>query len=191
MEKLNAESVFYWSWICAVCKGKRANFDVESEENLDRLLPSLTEFCEYTNQVIKHIQTVESDEAADGETRKDERLHMENLFIIKQLIKMFEFLDFSDVHGKKTLINLCHDLFSNKRYVFFFDTVMSVYKLLIPSLQQRINNLTELISDIKDPHLKMAAEEVVNETVASEEHEMTETCESKLFNVDMDPENNF
>jgi len=33
---------------------------------------------------------------------------------------------------------------------------MSVYKLLVPSLQQRINNLVELISDLKDPHLKIA-----------------------------------
>ena len=184
MEKLNAESVFYWAWICSVCKGKRASFEVDAEkaeECLDNLLPSLTEFCEYTNQVIKHIEHIESEADGDGEERKDERLHLENLFIIKQLIKMFEYLDFSDVHGKKTLINLCHALFSNKKYVFFFDTVMSVYKLLIPSLQQRINNVTELISDIKDPHLKMAGEEeeveVVNETVGGEVGEAAEASE--------------
>jgi hypothetical protein len=155
MEKLNAESVFYWAWICSVCKGKRASFEVDAEkaeEYLDSLLPSLTELCEYTNQVIKHIEHIESEE--------DERLHLENLFIIEQLIKMFEYLDFSDVHGKKTLIKLCHALFSNKKYVTFFDTVMSVYILLIPSSKQRINKVIELISDVKDPHLKRAGEKV-------------------------------
>ena len=30
----------------------------------------------------------------------DERRQMENLFIVKRLIKMFECIDFSDVHGK-------------------------------------------------------------------------------------------
>lgn len=74
-EKLDAESVFYWSWICEKCKGaspspkedgnnKAANHigdtaedvnemdkekQIESEDHLDRLLPSLTEYCEYLN----------------------------------------------------------------------------------------------------------------------------------------------
>jgi hypothetical protein len=30
----------------------------------------------------------------------DERKQIENLFTIKRLIKMFEYLDYSDVHGK-------------------------------------------------------------------------------------------
>ena len=169
LEKLNAESVFYWAWICSVCKGKRASFEVDAEkaeECLDSLLPSLTEFREYTNQVINHIEHIESEE--------DERLHLENLFIIERLIKMFEYLDFSDVHGKKTLIHFCHALFSNKKYVTCFDTIMSLYKLLVPSLEQRINKAIELIA-----HVKRAGDEgeVVNETVGGEVIEVGEASE--------------
>jgi chromosome segregation ATPase len=42
-------------------------------------------------------------------------------------------------------------LFSNKNYSFLFESVMRVYRTVVPSLQQRINNIVELISDIRDP----------------------------------------
>ncbi len=29
---------------------------------------------------------------------------------------------------------------------------MKIYRLVVPSIQQRINNIVELISDIQDPH---------------------------------------
>ncbi len=61
LEKLDAESVFYWSWVCNKCKSLTANQQqlandqnntqiAEAEEILDRLLPSLTEFCDYLQQ---------------------------------------------------------------------------------------------------------------------------------------------
>lgn len=54
-ENLNAESAFYWSWICAKIKSfetrkERLNEDEDSEDYLDKLVPSLTEFCEYVHQ---------------------------------------------------------------------------------------------------------------------------------------------
>ena len=60
------------------------------------------------------------------------------------------------------MTNLCHTLFGNKNYLFLFDNVMEIYKLLLPNLQQRINNLVELISDIKDPHLKISTQAVTD-----------------------------
>jgi len=112
---------------------------------LDRLLPSLTEFCDYVKSVIKKID-YERDEKAN-----DERLQIENSFTLRQLITMFDYIDYSDIHGKKILINLCHELFSNKNYTFLFDSLIKIYKAIVPNLQQRINNLVELISDIRDP----------------------------------------
>lgn len=186
IENLNAENVFYWSWVCSQCKVKSSEKDketneqesrIESEDWLDRILPSLTEFCEYLRVVMQHIEAQMVDES-----KIEVRLQLEYLFIIKLLIKMFEYLDFSDVHGKKMLTTLCHELFANKHYVFLFDTIMSVYKLLFPNLQQRINNITELISDIKDPHLKIAADKEENEQINNDEiveHEMTCIGEGK------------
>ncbi len=53
---------------------------------------------------------------------------------------------------------------------------MSVYKLILPNLQQRINNLVELISDIKDPHLK-----IPNPTAADNGPENNETLVSETI----------
>ncbi len=60
------------------------------------------------------------------------------------------------------MIQLCHDLFSKIIYSFLFDSVLTVYKKLIPNLQQRINNIVELISDLRDPSL--AQQQVLTQT---------------------------
>jgi condensin complex subunit 3 len=158
LDKLDAESAYYWCWICNKCKENTpdneeqqhdeetlTNKQIESDDYLDKLLPSLTEFCDYIEQSIKKFDADKLDKPSEN------RLHLENSFILKQLIKMLLYVDFSDVHGKKMLTNLCHDLFANKNYSFLFESIMKVYKRLIPNLQTRINNLVELVSDLKDP----------------------------------------
>jgi hypothetical protein len=52
---------------------------------------------------------------------------------------------------RKSLQKLCHDLFSKKENGFLFELTMDVYKLVLPDIQIRINNIVELIFDIKDP----------------------------------------
>ena len=43
-------------------------------------------------------------------------------------------------------------MFANRNYIFIFDEIMKIYRLVVPNLQQRINNIVELISDIRDPN---------------------------------------
>jgi hypothetical protein len=78
VEKLDAENVFYWHWICRKCKGENKDSNdqqkdakdrteasglnshtenrvdmtrqIEGENQLDNLLPSLTEYCDYICQ---------------------------------------------------------------------------------------------------------------------------------------------
>lgn len=74
LEKLDAESVFYWYWICAKCKsltdksskdtknGINVSFEegglvdpnlsqqIDGQDHLDSLLPSLTEYCEFVEE---------------------------------------------------------------------------------------------------------------------------------------------
>lgn len=157
-ENLNAESAYYWSWTCAKFKSlennKKSKFfeldkcTIDDDcDYLDKLVPSLTEYSGYLQNVFKQM----NEESLD-QSNEYNRKHIENVFITKQLINMFVFIDFSDPHGKKTLQKLCHDLFANRNYIFIFDEVMKIYRLVVPSLQQRINNIVELISDIRDPH---------------------------------------
>lgn len=85
------------------------------------------------------------------QTSMDALQHANSSFVLRQLLNMFAYIDFSDVHGKKTLQKLCHELLARRDYEFLFEPIMGVYKLLYPSLQQRINQIVELISDIRDP----------------------------------------
>ena len=187
-EKIDPESIFYWSWVCGKCKnlnsdkeatsadaGDDADPDsdrtvpsndkthqIEGEDNLDRLLPSLTEFCEYVSKIF-HAYDQERVEKQD-----DEKFQIETTFIVKQLFKIFLYIDFSDKHGKKMVITFCEQLFSNKNYVFLFDSIMKVYKKLIPNLQQRINKLVELISDLKEPAEKEEIHQAIQENIINE-----------------------
>lgn len=88
---------------------------------------------------------------SDQMNQMDALQHATASFVLRQLLQMFAYIDFSDVHGKKTLQKLCHELLARRDYDFLFESIMGVYKLLYPSLQQRINQIVELISDIRDP----------------------------------------
>ena len=188
-EKLDVESVFYWAWVCSKCKniqgserkknaldaesenadndrtvpqGGDKTTQIESEDNLDRILPSLTEFCDYATKFFR---------AYDQEREKrpdDEKLQIETTFITKQLFKIFLYTDFSDKHGKKTLVQFCEQLFADKNYEYLFEAVMKVYKILIPNLQQRINKLVELISDLKEPPEREEEDVTVRQSNATE-----------------------
>ena len=85
------------------------------------------------------------------EKANDERQQSENSFVLRHLIQMLAYVDFSDVHGKKVLAKLCHDIFANKNYLFLFEPTMHIYKMLEPHIQQRINSIVELISDLQNP----------------------------------------
>jgi hypothetical protein len=57
-------------------------------------------------------------------------------------------------------------LFYNKDCSFLFNSVMRVYRTLVPTMQQRINKIVELIYDIENPTALVAG---VNRTVMSAE----------------------
>lgn len=200
LDKLDAESAYYWCWICNKCKENGpengdnsdvqqdeqtlTNKQIESDDYLDKLLPSLTEFCDYIQESIKKFDSDKLDKPSEN------RLHIENSFILKQLIKMLLYVDFSDVHGKKTLTNLCHDLFANKNYSFLFESIMKVYKRLIPNLQTRINNLVELVSDLKDPAQPMATQSNQNDQDKSTTESNNLNTNEMNLNTNMEPQLN-
>lgn len=150
MEKLDAESIFYWHWVCSRCKQTDETKNGETtllgdgQDHLDSLLPSLTEYCAYVEEAFDKIDKDRM------EKENDDRFQIESIFVLKKLVELFKYTDFSDSHGKKSLNTLCNKFFSNKNYVIIYETLMKIYTLLHPNLQTRINNLVELISDLKD-----------------------------------------
>jgi hypothetical protein len=183
-EKLDPESVLYWSWVCSKCKNANVatskdkadqndvtddenravpehstndtaatvsadrTIQIESEESLDRLLPSLTEFCEYIKKVFAQYDQEWVEKA------QDDKFQIETTFVVKQLFKMFMFIDFSDRHGKRMLISFCEELLAKRSFHFLFESIMKVYKVLVPNLNQRIKTIVELISDLRENNME-------------------------------------
>ena len=95
--------------------------DDDDLDYLDKLVPPLTVYCEYVQEydeffttknpfikisntfnLIKIIKSVfkKMEEECTEQSNQDNRKHIENVFITKQLINMFVYIDFSDPHGK-------------------------------------------------------------------------------------------
>lgn len=178
MDKLDAESIFYWHWVCSKCKqaDETKTADItqlgDGQDQLDNLLPSLTEYCAYVDEAFEKIEKdrIEKD--------NDDRFQLESIFVQKKLIELFKFADWSDTHGKKSLNTLCHKLFSNKNYVIIYETLIEIYKKLHPNLQTRINNLVELISDLKDNGNNEATEKLSDQTLNEQTSTQNETLSS-------------
>lgn len=96
MNNLDAESVFYWKWLCNKCKK-----ELTLDDYRDKLLPSLTEYCDYLVNVLSTIKDYDNEIINDDVDETSNHLkRLENTFVVKNLIKMMTFLDFSDSHGK-------------------------------------------------------------------------------------------
>ncbi|RNA41325.1 condensin complex subunit 3 isoform X2 [Brachionus plicatilis] len=176
LEKLDAESLFYWHWVCSKCKpSEESNHGMDTSEqavgqdHLDSLLPSLTEYCAYVEQAFEKIDRERS------ERHNDDLFQLESAFVLKKLIELFKYTDFADAHGKKSLHSLCHKLFSNSNYVIIYSSLIDTYQLLHPNLQTRTNNLIELISDLKDKNSVMSEQPCEQSSHHTSNHQSNNT----------------
>ena len=59
-------------------------------------------------------------------------------------------------------MNLCHELFKNKRNSHLFANIMDCYRLVVISLNDRIAHMCELIGDIKDKNNNSSLSSIMN-----------------------------
>jgi len=155
-EKLTPETAMYWRVLAEFFSEQNGP---GSDEYLETILPELSPFCHY---VRKYILELEKD---------DEDVNWE--FVAKELIAMTTIYDLGDEVGRQNLCRLVKDLLtSSKTPVTFIPTLVTVFTKVEKNAQSRIDQVAEIISELKDP---MVVDNVHNEPGSPEYHSAPET----------------
>ncbi|XP_039258704.2 condensin complex subunit 3-like [Styela clava] len=137
---LTPESALYWCELCQFLRSK----GVDCEEHLEKLLPSLTEFCEYLELYVKKFLRVNEEEnSQEAEAEAEEKE-----FIAEQLIKIASGFDLSDDAGRRVLNETV------RRLTLSVD--VTHFSMIVPALARILNCLHD--SDHEADRVEMAAE---------------------------------
>lgn len=139
-ENLTPESALYWAEISQFLRKNEA----ENEEHIDKILPSLTEFCRYTEVYFeKFLKVNESLDSRQAETEAEERE-----FIAEQLLKIVSGYDLADNAGRQCLSQMVCKL-TNEVDVTHFSFIVSALARILKVLHD---------SDHETNRIMMAAE---------------------------------
>ena len=132
-EKLTPEIAVYWR---ALAEFFAEHHDPEAEEYLESILPELPTFCQYVRRFILEVN-------------KDD---VKWEFVAKELISMTTIYDLRDEVGRQNLCKLIKDLLSSaKTPVSFIPTLVTVFTKVEKNAQSRIDQVAEIIFEMKDP----------------------------------------
>ncbi|XP_050715054.1 condensin complex subunit 3-like [Eriocheir sinensis] len=136
---LRPESALYWRCLVQHLREEGA------EEALEQILPDLTHFCSYLSSFVLA-------EVKVGEDEQDAAIRfMEREFITNQLISMALVYDLSDEVGRRSLDQMVRNLLvSEKVRESLVKGLVEIFSKLHP-LSTRINQLAEIISEIREP----------------------------------------
>ena len=134
-EKLTPETAMYWR-VLAECFAKQNG--PGAEEYLESVLPELTPFCLYVRRYILELE------------KDDEDVNWE--LVAKELISMTTNYDLGDEVGRQNLCKLIKDLLtSSKTSATFLNSLVTVFTNVEKNAQSRVDQVAEIISDLKDP----------------------------------------
>jgi len=134
-EKLTPETAMYWRVLADFLADQNGP---GADEYLEAIMPELTPFCLYVRKYILDLE------------KEDEDGNWE--FIAKELIRMTTIYDLGDEVGRQNLCRLVKDLLTSKKTpVSFVSTLVSVFTKVEKNPQSRIDQVAEIISDLKDP----------------------------------------
>jgi len=134
-DKLTAETAMYWRVLAEFLAEQTAP---GAEEYLEMILPELSPFCQYVRKYILELE--KNDEDGNWE------------FVAKELIRMTLIYDLGDEVGRQNLRKLIKDLLiSSKSPVAFVSSLVEVFNKVEKNPQTRIDQVAEIISDLKDP----------------------------------------
>jgi condensin complex subunit 3 len=134
-DKLTAETAMYWRVLAQYLREEGA------EDCLELLLPELTPFCHYVRRYVLEME------------KEDEDLNWE--FVAKELITITRVFDLADETGRQHLVSLVKALLtSTKTPVSFIPALVEVFARVEKDPQSRVNQVAEVISELKDPMQK-------------------------------------
>jgi len=135
--KLSPETVMYWRVLAQFLSEKPG-----AEEYLEQILPELTPFCGYVRSYV--FDTSRQEEGGEDIVNWE--------FVTKELIHITSIYDLGDEVGRGNLVGLVKELLcSSKTPVSFVPVLVEVFSKVEKSVQQRIEQVAEIISDLKDP----------------------------------------
>jgi len=139
---LTPENVYYWHMVCKHLK----ELGEEGELLLQKVLPELTNFCEYVQSYAeKYFIDSAILTAFEGKEGQPE-------FILEQLLNIAGLLDFSDEVGRKNLKNLVHDLLVCETVpLSLVNILVSRYSEVEKAEDKFVQDLVETIADIRQP----------------------------------------
>eukprot|EP00092_Neocalanus_flemingeri_P098064 GFUD01125052.1.p1 GENE.GFUD01125052.1~~GFUD01125052.1.p1 ORF type:complete len:1501 (+),score=547.17 GFUD01125052.1:57-4559(+) len=155
-EKLTPETAMYWRVLAEFFADQNGP---GAEEYLEMILPELTPFCQYVRRYVLELE------------KDDEDVNWE--FVAKELISMTTIYDLGDEVGRQNLCRLVKDLLtSSKTPVTFIPTLITVFTKVEKNTQSRIDQVAEIISELKDP---MGADTDPTDPMSPEYHSAPET----------------
>lgn len=168
-EKLTPETALYWRVLIQYLAKQE---DDSADEQLDRLRPELTPFCNYVRSYILSL------------TSEDDELNWE--FIAKELIVLCSFYDLGDEVGRKNLAKLIKDLLiSDKIPATLIPQLVYIFTRVEKSPQARIDQIAEVIAELKDPisndrERGLASPSTVTETIDNIDHKLVRTLQLEV-----------
>ena len=153
--KLTPETAVYWRNLTRFMYDEIEVRGVQAAAPyLETLLPELTQFCHYIRQFILEHSIHKNDVADSEECEDEEAKEVAWLFVAKQLIEMTNVFDLSDEMGRNNLAKLCREiLLSRKVTTDFVDPVMRVFTVVQGSPTSRIQEIAEIIAELREPLL--------------------------------------
>ncbi|CAL7949788.1 unnamed protein product [Xylocopa violacea] len=135
IDKLVSENVLYWK--CVV-----KHFQRECTEEMDKILPELSIFCNYISDFLATMATQQNETWVN---------HMKK-FILLQLFEISTTYDLSDEVGRKNLKELiCSTLMSNHWTEKIIECIVTHLEKVIPDVGSRLDILANIISEIRLP----------------------------------------
>lgn len=167
LTSLTNENVLYWKCII------QHLHHLSSTEELELMIPELSEFCKYICDFITFISSP-SHETWERESHK---------FILLQLFEISTMYDLSDEVGRKNLNELIIDTLMNDHIHYcakIIECLVSHLAKVIPDASNMLNAVANIISEIRLP-LK---ENVVTQQITAEQQHENNMQVSKLkFNA--------
>jgi len=132
-DKLTPETAMYWRVLAEYLAEQTG-----AEDCLEEILPELTPFCKYVRKFI-------FEQGQEGEDGNRE-------FVTRELVKMTNIYDLGDEVGRRNLTVLVKDiLISDRCKVSLVSSLVIVFIRLEPNVQSRIEQVAELIAELRDP----------------------------------------
>ncbi|XP_076748823.1 chromosome associated protein G [Xylocopa sonorina] len=135
IDKLTSENVLYWK--CVI-----KHFQCKYIEEMDKILPELSIFCNYISDFLATMPTQQNETWV---------IHMKQ-FILLQLFEISTTYDLSDEVGRKKLKELISNtLMSNHWTEKIIECIVTHLENVIPDVGSRLDILANIISEIRLP----------------------------------------